>query len=74
VNLVGEPEEPVVLARIAQVEDIVREDANFADTRAGGLELGEARQALRCAGRLLCGSPPGCPGQGRKANEQAVLN
>ena len=68
---VGEPEQPVVLARVREVEDLLREDADLADARARVLELGEARQALR---RLLRGGQPGCPGQRRKANEQVELN
>jgi hypothetical protein len=69
VQLVGEAVEPVVLARIAQVEDVLGDDANLADARARGLELGESRKADR---RL--GAGPACPGQGGEANEQKALN
>jgi hypothetical protein len=69
VQLVGEAIKPVVLARIAQVEDVLGDDADLADARAGGLELGERRNA----GRRL-GAGPACPGQGGEANEQETLN
>jgi hypothetical protein len=69
VQLVGEPVKPVVLARIAQVEDVLRDDADLADARAGGLELGEGRNAAS----RLCTSLA-CPGQGGEANEQITLN
>jgi len=69
VQLVGEPVEPVVLARIAQVEDVLGDDADLADARAGGLELREGRDAAwgLCTGLA-------CPGQGGEANEQETLN
>ena len=70
VQLVGEAEEPVVLPRIAQVEDIAGDDADFADTRAGGLQLGERRHALR----FLRAGRSRCPGQRGQANEEAKLN
>jgi hypothetical protein len=70
VQLVGEAEEEVVLPRIAQVEDVARNDADFPDARAGRLELGERGNRLR----LLRAGRAGCPGQGREANEQAILN
>jgi len=72
VDLVGEAENEVVLARVVQVEDVVGVDADLADARALRLELGKGRQAS--VGRILRARPPGCPGQRRKANEQAKLN
>ena len=41
----------VVLARVCEVEDILRDDVDAADACAGRLQLGEARKAL---GRRLC--------------------
>jgi hypothetical protein len=69
VQLVGEAIEPVVLARIAQVEDVLGDDADLADAGAGGLELGEGRNA---AWRLCISLA--CPGQGGEASEQITLN
>jgi len=70
VQIVGEAEKPVVLPRIVQVEDIAGDDADFANTRPGGLQLGERRQALR----VLRAGPSRCPGQRDQANEEAKLN
>jgi hypothetical protein len=70
VQLVGEAEEEVVLPRIVQVEDVAGDDADFADARAGRLELGERGEGLR----LLRTGRAGCPGQGREPNEQAIPN
>jgi len=70
VQLVGEAEEEVVLARIAQVEDVPGDDADFADARAGRFELGERGKRLR----LLRAGPAGCAGQRREASEEAILN
>jgi hypothetical protein len=56
---------------------------DVADTRAGGLELGEGGNAVLyarflCAvllrARLLRAGRLACPGQGGKANEQAIPN
>jgi hypothetical protein len=69
VQLVGKAIEPVVLARIAQVEDVLGDDADLADARARRFELGEGRNA---GGRLCAG--PACPGEGGEANEQVTLN
>jgi hypothetical protein len=69
VQRVGKAIKPVVLARIAQVEDVLGDDANLADARARGLELGEGRNAAW----RLCASLA-CPGQGGEANEQETLN
>jgi hypothetical protein len=69
VQLVGEAIEPVVLARIAQVEDVLGDDADLADACARRFELGEAWNA----GGGLCAGPA-CPGEGGEANEQITLN
>jgi hypothetical protein len=78
VQEVGEAEEPVVLPRIVEVEDVLGGDADLADARARRLELGERRQQRGCfcryPGRWLRLRPPGRPGQGREANESANLN
>jgi hypothetical protein len=73
VQLVRQAVEGLVLPRVREVEDVLRDDADVADARAGGLELGEGgntslRARLFGAGRLAC------PGQGGKANEQARPN
>ncbi len=47
VQPVREPEKRIVLLRIAQVEDVFSIDANLADLRVRGLELGEGRKGLR---------------------------
>jgi hypothetical protein len=70
VQLVGEAEEEIVLPRVVQVEDVPGVDADFADTRARRLERGERGKGLR----LLRAGRAGCSGQGREANEQAILN
>jgi hypothetical protein len=69
VQLVGEAVEPVALARVAQVEDVLGEDADLADARARGFQLGEGWNAGRGLGTGLA-----CPGQGGEANEQETLN
>jgi hypothetical protein len=69
VQLVGEAIQPVVLARIAQVEDVLGDDTDLADARARRFELGEAWNA---GWRL--GAGPACPGEGGEANEQVMLN
>jgi hypothetical protein len=69
VQLVGEAVEPVVLARIAQVENILSDDADLADACARRFELGEAWNA----GWRLCAGPA-CPGEGGEANDQVTLN
>jgi len=73
VQLVREAVESVVLARVVEVEDVLREDADLADARTRGLELGEARDAL-ARRRLLGAAGPGCPCQGRQESEQAMPN
>jgi len=73
VQLVREAVESVVLARVVEVEDVLREDADLADARSRGLELGEGWNGLARRG-LLGAAGPGCPRQGRQAGEQAMPN
>jgi hypothetical protein len=67
VQLVREPVKRPVLVRIVEVEDVLGDDADLADARSRGLELGERREAL-----LRPGRPPR-RGQGRQAKRKAIL-
>jgi len=63
VEPVRQPVERLVLARVVEVEDVLRNDADLADARPGRLQLGERRDALlRFAG----------PCQKREANGEPV--
>jgi hypothetical protein len=72
-ELVGEAEQPVVLLRIVEVEDVLGGDSDLADAGAFGFELGERRQALnrRC---VLRQRRSGRAGQGGKEDEEAMPN
>jgi hypothetical protein len=61
VQLVREAEQPVVLARVLEVEDVLRQDADLADAGAGRLELGQR-------GYAFLGFA--CLGERRQANGQ----
>jgi len=51
VQRVGDAVGELVLRRVAQVEDVVRVDADLADQGAGRLEVGERGQLLVCGRR-----------------------
>jgi hypothetical protein len=71
-ELVGEAEEPVVLLRVVEVEDVLGGDSDLADAGAFGFELGERRNALG-VGRVLRLRRRGSS-QGGEADEQAMPN
>ena len=50
VELVREAEEPVVLQRVGEVEDVLGDDPDLADARARRLELGERRNVRGLGG------------------------
>src|SRR5688572_15961697 len=72
VNLVCQAVERVVLARIGEVEDVLGNDANLADARAGGFELGERGHRIRRSFLRM----PRLSGRGERdqASEKANLN
>ena len=72
VKLVCETEEPVVLLRVLEVEDVLGDDPDLADAGARGLELGERRDLPSIRG-ILRARRPGCR-QRREADEQVVPN
>jgi len=54
VQLVGEPEQGVVLPGVLQVEDILVVDADLADGGAGSFQLPKRRDGLALATFLRC--------------------
>jgi hypothetical protein len=74
VQLVREAVEGLVLPRVGEIEDVLRDDADVADARAGGFQFGKGWNSASQRARLLRAGRPACPGEGRKANEQAIPN
>ncbi|HEV3010518.1 MAG TPA: hypothetical protein VGX52_15935 [Burkholderiales bacterium] len=71
VQLVRQTIEGVVLPRVVEVENVLGDDADFADARARGLELGKARNRRRT---FLRARRRARRGERRQAKQEADLN
>ena len=67
VQRIGPAEEKLVLLRIGRVEDVLGDDADLADARPGGFELGEGRRLVR----RLIGSRCAARQQAQRERQQA---